>query len=284
MQRAWRRRGLVWLAAGLGLVLAGRAAPAQPQGGCTFTDSNGKTVFWPNCQPPSNSQPPSGSPQPQSPAPAPGSSAAKNFPYPGDAASPKTPGTQTGSGGAGPTPAASRFPFPGDDSSGGAQPSAASGPPNNSSLPGSGGSGSAGSGSGDSSSSSSDAAPPGPLGNGDTDPAAAAAAARRAAWMKKEQGGIDFHQTRVQREVEDLKVASFYEDSGNYRGAYLRARDAVSIDDDDAQAHLALAEAARRIGKLDEAEAQYKKCLSMDPVPKVKKAAQRALREMTHGG
>ncbi|MFP5232666.1 MAG: hypothetical protein ACLGQX_08535 [Acidobacteriota bacterium] len=148
---------------------------------------------------------------------------------------------------------------------------------------GSSGSGSSGSG-GSSSSSSSDAAPAGPVGDGDTDPAAAAAAARRAAWMKKEQGGIDFHQTRVQREVEDLKVAAFYEDSGNYRGAYLRARDAVSIDDDDAQAHLALAEAARRLGKLDEAEAQYKKCLTMDPVPKVKKAAQRALKEMTNGG
>ncbi len=102
--------------------------------------------------------------------------------------------------------------------------------------------------------------------------------------MKKEHGGIDFHQTKSQREVEDLKVAAFYEGNGNYRGAYLRALDAVSIADDDAEAHLAVAEAARRLGKLDEAETQYKKCLSMDPVPKVKKAAARALKEMTNGG
>jgi len=121
------------------------------------------------------------------------------------------------------------------------------------------------------------------VGDGDTDPAAAAAAARRAEYLKKEHSGIDFHQTREQREVEDLKVAAFYAGDGNYRGAYLRAKDAVSIDDEDTEAHLALANAARRLGKLDEAEQEYRKCLSMDPVPKVRKAAIRALKEMTSG-
>ena len=115
----------------------------------------------------------------------------------------------------------------------------------------------------------------------DTDPAAKAAEARRAARAKK---GIDFHQTTDQREAEDLRVAAFYRDDGNFKGMYERAADAVSLADDDAEAHLALAEAARRLGKLDEAMTHYKKCLTLDPVPKTKKAAEKALKEMTAGG
>jgi Flp pilus assembly protein TadD len=142
--------------------------------------------------------------------------------------------------------------------------------------------GSSGSSSSSSSSSSSDHDPSaGPLGDGDTDPAAKAAEARRASREKK---GIDFHQTNDQREVEDLKIAAFYQSDGDFRGAYERATDAVSLAADDADAHLALAEAARRLGKLDEAETHYKKCLTLDPVPKTKKAAERALKQMTSGG
>jgi Tfp pilus assembly protein PilF len=85
------------------------------------------------------------------------------------------------------------------------------------------------------------------------------------------------------REEEDLKVAGFYQGSGDFKGAYARATDAVSIDGDDADAHLALADAARRLGKLDEAEIHYKKCLTLDPLPKVKKAAEKALKEMSGG-
>jgi tetratricopeptide (TPR) repeat protein len=68
------------------------------------------------------------------------------------------------------------------------------------------------------------------------------------------------------------------------KGAYARAKDAVSLVDDDAAAHLALAEAARKLGKLDEAESNYKKCLDLDPIPKVRKAAEKALKEMQGGG
>jgi Tfp pilus assembly protein PilF len=92
-----------------------------------------------------------------------------------------------------------------------------------------------------------------------------------------------FHQTPDEREQEDLKVAAFYQNDGDFRGAYERAMDAVSIAGDDAEAQLALAEAARRLGKLDEAETHYKKCLTLDPVPKVKKAAEKALKEMSGG-
>lgn len=90
-------------------------------------------------------------------------------------------------------------------------------------------------------------------------------------------------QTPTQRENEDLQVASFYQNDGDFRGAYMRAKDAVSIADNDADAHLALAEAARKLGKLDEAEQNYKRCLALDPVPKTRKAAEKALKEMTGG-
>lgn len=85
------------------------------------------------------------------------------------------------------------------------------------------------------------------------------------------------------REAEDLRVAKFYQQDGNYRGAYGRAQDAVSLFDDDAEAHFALAEAARKLGKLDEAEKNYRRVLQLDPFPKTKKATEKALQEMTGG-
>jgi len=277
--------------AGAGVLLAAQVARAQ--GGCTFTDDNGKTVFWPNCQPPTDSKTPdtkgNAAATPangQTPAPAPGTSPPKSFPFPGEtpAAPPagqqNAPGTtapgNTTSGGT--APAASGFPFPGEGSSG--KPAGSGGGPLKDA-------GSSGNSSSSSSSSSSSGDPgdrdptAGPLGDGDDDPAAKAAEARRAARAKK---GIEFHQTTDQREAEDLRVAAFYRDDGNFRGAYERATDAVSLAADDADAHLALAEAARRLGKLDEAETHYKKCLALDPVPKTKKAAEKALKEMTSGG
>ena len=73
-------------------------------------------------------------------------------------------------------------------------------------------------------------------------------------------------------------------DNQNYRGAYSRATDAVAIAADDPNTQFALAEAARRLGKLDEAMTHYKKCLTLDPIPKVKKSAEKALKEMSGGG
>jgi Tfp pilus assembly protein PilF len=90
--------------------------------------------------------------------------------------------------------------------------------------------------------------------------------------------------TAQQRFDEDLQIAGFYQNDGNFMGAYMRAKDAVSISATSPDAHLALAEAARKLGKLDEAEQNYKKCLELDPVPRTKKTAQAALKEMTGGG
>ncbi len=286
------RLGLV--AAGLGLMLAAQVARAQ--GGCTFTDDNGKTVFWPNCQDPSVKAPEGkaagakgSAPAPNAQTPAPGASPAQSFPFPGETPAapvvrPNAAQGQAGSGAAGDAPAASRFPFPGQDS-GGTKPAAGSSSSGPMQDAGSSGSNS-GNSSGSSSSSSDDGGNPaaGPLGDGDTDPAAEAAAARRAARLRHEHDATNYRQTPDQRESEDLRVAAFYQNDGNFRGAYDRATDAVSLAADDAEAHLALAEAARRLGKLDEAETHYRKCLTLDPVPKVRKAAERALKEMTAGG
>ena len=276
-----RRLGLV--SAGVGVMLAGQAVRAQQQGGCTFTDESGKTVFWPNCEDPAEKKAPAtpanGQTQTPGQSPAAGSAnPAKSFPFPGDSSAPAANGQAGGAGGSSTgTPGggtASKFPFPGEDPAG----APGSGP-----LKDAGSSGNSSSSSGSSSSGPPERDPTaGPLGDdADTDPAAKAAEARRAARAKK---GIDFHQTTDQREAEDLRVAAFYRDDGNFKGMYERASDAVALADDDAEAHLALAEAARRLGKLDEAMTHYKKCLTLDPVPKTKKAAEKALKEMTSGG
>ncbi len=91
-------------------------------------------------------------------------------------------------------------------------------------------------------------------------------------------------QSPSEREEEDVKVAGFYQNDGNFKGAYDRAKDAVSLDGDDPAAQLALAESARHLGKLDEAEKAYRLCLELDPVPKVRKRAEGALKEMVGGG
>jgi hypothetical protein len=298
-----------WLALGLALgslLAAGRAAMAQAtQGSCTFTDESGKVQTLPNCGIPA------GTPPPVSPA-APG--AAKSFPFPGDdsagssnsgssglPAAPSNPATAPGSAqapgkaqnapGSSSQPAGQRFPFPGEsgsDSGAAANPVPANPvpanrvPENPGGLQDAGSSGSSNSSSSSSSSSdssNSDAGGEGPLA-GDNDAAAAAAARRHRDRLPAAAPA----ETDAAREAEDIRVAGFYQNDGDYRGAYLRGKDAVSLAGDDAEAHLALAEAARKLGKLDEAESNYKKCLTLDPVPKVRKAAEKALKEMSGGG
>jgi hypothetical protein len=257
----------------IGGVLLFVCSVARGQGSCTFTDENGKTVILPNCKDPNEKPAAAKTPTAEKPA----GGAAKSFPFPGEtSATPVGSGTQRGDKG---TPdVAKRFPFPGDDGAGsdakpapGLQDAGSSG---TSSDPDAGGSSSSSSSSANSDSSSGE----GPLA-GDDDPAAAAAAARKA---RRRLPKVDA-QTPDAREKEDLDVAAFYQENANYKGAYVRAVDAVSIAADDPDAHFALAEAARRLGKLDEAEAHYKKCLTLDPVPKVKKAAEKALKEMAGG-
>lgn len=88
-------------------------------------------------------------------------------------------------------------------------------------------------------------------------------------------------QTADEREAEDLRVANFNLDSGNMRGAYLRAQDAVRTAPDDPEAHFALAEMAAKLGKKDEAIAEYKACLTLDPSGDRKRASEKALERLS---
>ena len=84
-------------------------------------------------------------------------------------------------------------------------------------------------------------------------------------------------QTPEEREAEDLDIAHYYTQTGDVKGAYLRSEDAVKTAPDDPDAHFALAEAALKLNKLDEAIAEYSACLKLDPTDKEAKAARKEL-------
>lgn len=87
-------------------------------------------------------------------------------------------------------------------------------------------------------------------------------------------------QTPDQRAAEDVDVAHFYMDSGDFQGAYLRGLDAVKVQPDDPSAHFILAEAAMKLNKREEAIEQYRQCLKLDPIEKEAKAATKALNRL----
>jgi Tfp pilus assembly protein PilF len=83
-----------------------------------------------------------------------------------------------------------------------------------------------------------------------------------------------------QRELEDLDVSHFYLTTGDFLGAYMRAQDAVKLYPDDENAHLALALAAEKMKKKDEAVAEYKAYLKLAPDGDKAKQAKRALEDL----
>ncbi len=87
-------------------------------------------------------------------------------------------------------------------------------------------------------------------------------------------------QTDDERVDEDLAVAKFYLGNENYQGAYLRAKDAVSIQPDYSTAHFALAEVLQKMKKKEEAVAEYQTYLKLDPEGEKAKAAKKALAEL----
>jgi len=199
-------------------------------------------------------------------------SAAKRFPYPGE--TPEiTPSAQQAPNTLAPatdsqTPpqsTAKRFPYPGEPTNNAGTSS--------SPLKDAGSSGESTSSSSSSSSSDSNLPPDDAAGGSSPD---ALPAPKRA---RKKLPPVA-RQTPDEQEVEDVKVAGFYQNDGNYRAAYMRAKDAVSITGDDPDAQFALAEAARKLGKFDEAQKSYKRCLDLDPVPKLRRASEKALKEM----
>ncbi|HZQ44205.1 MAG TPA: tetratricopeptide repeat protein [Acidobacteriaceae bacterium] len=260
----------------------GRPAAPQTQMNCTGGATKGPDGKWTTT---SNCGPAQDQPVP--------SNAAQQFPYPGDAnaakpaaangqSAPNAPANSNAQ--QAPKSPAQQFPYPGDDAQGSSSSSSSGGagdvkpaPPGG--LQDAGSSGASSSSSSSSSSGYSSSGADQPVGSPNEDdegvPTKTRASRRRTAEPVK---------TNSQQFAEDMQVASFYQNDGNFKGAYMRAKDAVSLDADDPDAHLALAEAARKLGKLDEAEQNYKRCLQLDPVPKTRKAAQAALKEMTGGG
>jgi hypothetical protein len=84
-------------------------------------------------------------------------------------------------------------------------------------------------------------------------------------------------QTDTARVDEDLSIAKYYGQTGNKMGAYLRAKDAVKIQPEYPEAHYILGEAARRLGKNDEALAEFTTYLKLSPDGERAKAAEKAL-------
>lgn len=177
---------------------------------------------------------------------------------------------------ASPTDTLKKFPFPGEDSG---VPSAAPGLP---AAPEAGTSSSSSSSSSSNSSSSDDGAGDLPGSSPDLKDAGSEGSATRS-------GGHILHraapvvkvQTPDERESEDLRVANYNLDSGNVQGAYLRAKDAVKTAPDDPEAHFALAETAAKLGKKDEAIAEYNACLKLDPSDERKKDSDKALARLS---
>ncbi len=219
------------------------------------------------------------------------SNAGQQFPYPGDPdAAKQTPAPQTPNApGASSTPASPRqqFPYPGDADTGAKNANGTAGGKDVKPAP-PGGLQDAGSSGGSSSSSSasnsrgySSSSSGLPDGVAPEEPDDTSVPTRTRPSRRRPAEPV---RTANQQEAEDLQVAGFYQNDGNFRGAYMRAKEAVTIAADDPEAHLALAEAARKLGKLDEAEQNYRRCLALDPVPKTRKTAQEALKQMTGGG
>jgi hypothetical protein len=199
--------------------------------------------------------------QPAKPCPPPAPAAkkpstAEQFPFPGEPAKPTNPANPPDSPSptTKPSDAATQHPFP-------TQP-----PPK---LPGDDSS--------SSSSSSSDdpnAAPDAATPKGDpSNPPEGTSVHRKLPKVKRVQ-------TDDERVDEDLSVAKFYLRDENYQGAYLRAKDAVSVQPDYSATHFALAEIAQKMQKKDEAIAEYQTYLKLDPDGEKAKDAKKALAEL----
>jgi hypothetical protein len=87
-------------------------------------------------------------------------------------------------------------------------------------------------------------------------------------------------QTDDERVDEDLSVAKFYMHDENYQGAYLRAKDAVSVQPEYSAAHFVLAQIAQKMKKKDEAIAEFQTYLKLDPDGEKAKDAKKALAEL----
>ncbi|WP_213803424.1 tetratricopeptide repeat protein [Granulicella sp. dw_53] len=223
------------------------SAPASPPAPCTNpcpdapADSKQPSTVqqfpYPGDKTKASPKPPSASTDPDAPAPAPDANPAKQFPYPGDKTKAADPDANP----------AKQFPYPGDSKNSGSS----------------------------SSSSSSDPAPDPDNPTSTTDPDDPAASVEQS--HRRKLPKVRNLQSDDEREAEDLTVARYYRNTGNWNAAYLRSKDAVKLKPDDPDAHLLLAEAAHKLNKHDEAVAEYSALLKLDASDDQVKTARKAL-------
>ena len=201
-------------------------------------------------------------------APATAAPATEKFPFPGDAPEPTPASVPT---------APATFPFP-DDADKRAAPTPNAPTPGAKSFPfpdaaDRATSESSSSSSSGSSSSGSDApAEPSQPGLADRGSSGSTRAQRRKLVVKEDP---------EEREAEDLQISHYYMTTGNFLAAYLRAKDALKTIPDDPLAHYAIGESAQKLKKTEEAIAEFKLYLQLDPDGLKAKAAERALDEIT---
>jgi tetratricopeptide (TPR) repeat protein len=97
---------------------------------------------------------------------------------------------------------------------------------------------------------------------------------------RKKLPKVEKLQTPEDRAAEDLTVAKFYESRGNLNAAYLRTKDAVTVQPDDPDTHFALAQIAQKMQKREEAITEFNTYLKLDPDGLNIKAARKALAQL----
>ena len=82
------------------------------------------------------------------------------------------------------------------------------------------------------------------------------------------------------RATDDVKVGKFYLQTGYFKGAYDRFKDATVFDHENVDAVFYLAEAARKLNLQQEAQQNYQLYLAVVPEGPTAKAAKKALGEL----
>lgn len=97
---------------------------------------------------------------------------------------------------------------------------------------------------------------------------------------RKEQKSIAQPVHNPKMAAEDIGIGKMYFQTENYRGAYIRYKEALSLDPENADAAFGIAESARKMNQMDEAAQNYKLYLNLDPDGRRAKAARKALAEI----
>jgi len=102
--------------------------------------------------------------------------------------------------------------------------------------------------------------------------------ARKQLKLESPDGSTDLYDPK--RATDDVRVGKFYLQTGYYKGAYDRFKDATTFDHENVEAVFWLAEAARKMNLEQEAEQNYQLYLEADPDGPNAKAARKALGEL----